>query len=188
MRERTQTVMTSVPRPGSSLAAFWVLTGFGALLLGDAVVRGDWGIFGLSLAPACLVVWLGWTLLYRPEIRFDVTHVVVVNPGRIHRIPWERVSEVGQRLQITFETDDGKRTTCWGSPFPEKPGLRRRTPSEKRFREPGSALVGALDASRRNSSSAGSSGAPVERRWDVIPLGVGAALAVVCIVEFLITR
>jgi hypothetical protein len=188
MRERTQTVMTSVPRPGSTLAAFWVLTGFGALLLGDALARGDLRLFCLSLAPAGLVVWLGWVLLYRPEIRFDSTRVIVVNPGRIHDIPWERVSEVHQRLQITVETDDGKRTTCWGSPFPEKPGLRRSTRGERRLREPGDALVGAHDASRRNVSSTKSTGVPIMRRWDVLPLAVGAVFAIACAVELLITR
>jgi hypothetical protein len=177
--------LTAVPRPTSSLAAFWVLTGFCTLLVGDAAVQGDWRLFGLAVAPAALVVWLGWQVLYRPEVRFDSRRVVIVNPGRTSEIPWRHVSEVQQRLQIVVELDDGRKVTAWGSPFPEKPGLRRPVPGERRRSVPGAELLGAYDASR-NPAPNGAPDSPVSRRWDVVLLLLGAVLAVACAVELLV--
>jgi hypothetical protein len=176
--------LTAIPRPTSSLVAFWVLTGFCILLVGDAAVQGDWRLFGLAVAPGGLLVWLGWLILYRPEVRFDSRRVVVVNPGRTSEIPWRHVTEVSQRLQIVVELDNGRKVTAWGSPFPEKPGLRRPVPGDRKRRVPGAELEGAFDASR-GAIAGRDEDAPVVRRWDALPLLVGGVLVAASLIEAL---
>ena len=166
--------MTTVPRPSSSLVAFWALLGIGVLYVGDSLVRGDAHVFLLALAPVGLIVWAAWLFLYRPRVSFDRERVVIVNPGRIITAPWQRVSAVRQRFQILLDLDDGTTVTCWGSPFPEKPGRRRGEATVQ--------IVAPLEAARAQVVGRASE-APTERRWDLVPLGIGALLIVLCIAE-----
>jgi hypothetical protein len=174
--------MPAAPRPGSSLVAFWAVTGFAILLVGDSLLRADWQLFSVSVAPAGLVVWVAWTILYRPIIRFGDDALIVVNPGRIIEVPWRRIRSASQRFQVVLDLDDGSRVTCWGSPFPEKPGVRRPTPAESRQPRPGREIAGAIEAARNSASGAAADG-PVRRRWDVVPLAIGAALVIGCLVD-----
>ena len=173
---------TSVPRPTSSLVAFWAVTGFGVLLLGDAVLRGDWHLVAVASGPTALVIWVLWMVLYRPSIRFDARGLTVRNPGRVIEVPWSRVRSVSQRFQVVLELDDGSHVTCWGSPFPEKPGLRRPSADAVRHARPGGDVVAALDAVMA-SSQGGGVDARVQRRWDRLPLAAGSVLVLICLTE-----
>jgi hypothetical protein len=172
--------MATVPRPSSSLVAFWAVAAVGVLFLGDSVVRGNWHVFGLAVAPVGLIVWAALLFLYRPRVSFDAERVVVINPGRIITVPWGRVSGVRQRFQILLELADGSTITCWGSPFPEKPGHTRPGPVSNR--SSGGEVVGPLESARARSEGRGS-GATIERRWDALPLVLGAVLFVACVIE-----
>jgi hypothetical protein len=178
--------MTVFPRATSTLFSFWAVVGFAALLVGDALVRGSWHVLALSVAPAALAVWAAWMLLFRPSIRFDTDRVVTVNPGRVIEVPWQRVVIVRQRPQLVLELDDGSRVTCWGSPFPEKPGRRPRDASKRRDSAAGD-VVGTLEAARSGARST-TPDAMVSRRWDVVPLLGGAVLAVACLIELVLAR
>jgi hypothetical protein len=174
--------MVSVPRPSSSLVSFWVAVGFGLLLLGDAIFRGDWRLFVVAATPTLLVIWALWIFLYRPSIRFGAVGLMVVNPGRVIEVPWTRLSSVTQRFQVVLELDDGSHVTCWGSPFPEKPGLHRPTPDSARRPRPGGDIASALEAARETSQGTGVD-APVRHRWDRLPLAVGAVLVLGCLTD-----
>jgi hypothetical protein len=177
--------MATVPRPSSSLVAFWAVAAVGALFLGDSVVRGNWHVFGLAVAPVGLIVWAALLFLYRPRVSFDAERIVVVNPGRIITVPWQRVSGVRQRFQILLELADGSTLTCWGSPFPEKPGRSRPDPGTRTMT--GGQIIGPLEAAR--ARSVGRPGEePINRRWDLVPLIVGGALLVACVVELATAR
>lgn len=121
-------------------------------------------------------------ILYRPQIRIGEDALVVVNPGRIVEVPWQRIRSASQRFQVVVDLDDGRHVTCWGSPFPEKPGTRRMSPAEARRARPGREIASTIEAAR-DSAAATESDAPVRRHWDVVPLAIGAALVVGCIVE-----
>lgn len=172
--------MATVPRPSSSLVAFWAVAAVGVLFLGDSIVRGNWHVFSLAVAPVGLIVWAAWMILYRPRVSFSPVVVVVINPGRVTTVPWQRVRAVRQRFQIVLDLEDGTSLTCWGSPFPEKPGRFRPGPSANQMA--GGLIAGPLESARVNARGR-SSDAPIERRWDLAPLVVGAALALVCVVE-----
>ena len=176
------TETTSVPRPGSSLVSFYAVVLIAVVLVGDSAINGEWRTVEVTLAPALLVVWAAWILLFRPSIRFDRETVTVHNPLRVIRVPWARVSAVSQRFQVVLELDDGKKVTCWGSPFPEKPGARRQTPARA-----GRALLATDVASKLESARAsvrsGSSDTQVVRRFDLVAVVVGAIVLLACAVE-----
>ena len=175
-----------MPRASSSLAAFWAVAGFAALLVGDAVVRGDLRLAVEWGAPAALAVWVAWLILYRPQVRFDQTGLVVLNPLRISTVPWTRVAAVTQRFQLVLELDDGSHITCWGSPFPEKPGLRRPNSAKSTDRAPLGAAA-ALEVMRsRAISSAVEPG--VRRGWDLRAVAIGVALVAALLAELALVR
>lgn len=175
--------MVAVPRPGSSLVAFWAVVAVAVLLVGEALLQGDLRVFAEAVAPAALVIWIIWMIVLRPHIAFDADHVVVTNPGRIIEIPWQRAVEVRQRLQIVIDLDDGSTVTCWGSPFPEKPGRRRATAESRREAD----VAGPLEDARR-AANLRQRDAQVVRRWDAVSLAVGAACVVLCIAVFALFR
>jgi Bacterial PH domain len=181
-----------VPRASSSLFAFWALAGFAAILVGDAAIRLDWHLLLVTVAPAAFLVWAAWLVLYRPEIRFDADRVLTVNPGRTIEVPWSHVSRVEQRPQLVLELDDGSRVTCWGAPFPEKPGLHRPVTDIRRSQSPRRDVVGVLEAQRRatleRTPKSSTASTPVTRRWDVAPLALGGALLVAAVAIFALTR
>jgi hypothetical protein len=181
--------MKRVPRASSSLFAFWALTGFAVILVGDAAIRLDWHLVLVTAAPAGFLVWAAWMFLYRPEIRFDTDRVITVNP-------WSRVARVEQRPQLVIELVDGSRVTCWGAPFPEKPGLHRPvTASAQSSRRSQSArrdVVGVLEAQRRaameRTRPTSLVNEPVSRKWALRPLILGALLLVAALGIFAVTR
>ena len=75
--------------------------------------------------------------------------------------------------------------TCWGSPFPEKPGRSRPGPAAARMAS--GLIAGPLEAARAESHGR-SSNAQIEGRWDVLPLSVGGVLLIMCVVELVTAR
>jgi hypothetical protein len=181
--------MVTVPRPSSSLVAFWAVAVLGVLFVGDTIIRADWLGLALAIAPVALVVLASWMVLYRPRVSYDAVRVVVVNPLRSVSLPWQRVTSVRQRFQILIELDDGSTLTCWGSPFPEKPGRTRPDPSKRSF--PGAEIVGPLEAARSRAAgrpvgTTGTSATTIHR--PVVLLSGGSVLFVACVLEFALAR
>jgi hypothetical protein len=192
--DNTASAVTSLPKAGSSLVAFWAVVVVAVILVGDAVIRSSWNIVSLSIAPAAFAVWAAWMLLFRPVITCDSAGLTTVNPGRIVRVPWQRVAAIRQRPQLVIELDDGSRVTCWGSPFPDKPGYRpsparsRHESGQDARRAPESTDVVRLLEAARSAAPADGATVAVSRRFDLVPLSIGALLVLGCAVEFVISR
>jgi hypothetical protein len=174
-----------VIRTTSTQVAFWVGTVVLLVVVGTPLVRADWGLFGFVLPIALLIAWLLWILLYRPAVHYDDHGAVVVNIGRIHTLPWGHVLALQQRLNLIFELDNGTSVHAWGAPLPRGPGNvaqnfdRRTRPPVDEFHH----NADVLDSYRRVAAP---SDAPLSRRYDVVPLAIGAVLIVAVLVEFLI--
>ena len=172
--------LSAVPRPQSSLVAFWAIVGVAVIFVGDALVQGQLTFFVRSLPIAGLILWALWMILYRPRITFGPEHAVVVNPGRIIEVPWGHATAVRQKLQIIIDLDDGTSVVCWGSPFPDKPGHIRPTIASRRAAD----VAGPLESARLAFNDRGPGNDPVSKRWDIIPIVVGVALAFATVIDF----
>ena len=174
-----------VLRDTGSAVVFWVAVAVFGLLLGDNIARGDWATLGFTLPLVLLGAWLLWFVLVHPHVRYDSNRVMVVNIGRVHELPWSRVTAVRQRLGVVFEMDDGSTVTAAGASAPRGMGTivggitGKLGENAVHFNR--NAL--SLDAMR---ASAAPTPAPVVSRWDRIPLLVGAALVVAAIVDLVI--
>jgi hypothetical protein len=155
-------------RATASAVSFWAAAVIAVLLFVDAAVRGSWDVV-LRWGPLALfILWVLWLLLLRSSIRLERERVVVVNLARLHEIPWSRVADMLAGPQVRVELDSGRTITCWGGPFPPRPGLRQTAPAP-----------GAVEEMRIVQESAPASDAAVRSRWDVPVLVVGGLLLVV---------
>jgi hypothetical protein len=167
-----------------STSGYWIL-GVTALLMVffiiDAVGRGAWGFALLALPWELLVVWLVYLVLVRPCIVIEPEQLTIVNVGRLHEIPWPRLEEATSRYQLTVLLRDGRKITSWGAPSagldrPSLTGGRGRRDVDHQERASAVDLIdraherwGKIDpADTRLAAS----------RWDVVALGVTAALVV----------
>lgn len=171
-------------RLASSVVLFWIGTGVLAFVVGAAVVIGDWTTFAFVTPPALLLAWVLWLVLYRPAVHYDDARATVVNPGRIHVLPWARVSEVVQRASLVFELDDGRRITAWAVPYPRRSGVVARNLDFRRkpeydFDSNARPLRGFLDGRAQGTE-------PVVSRWDVVPLLIGLVLLIVAVVAIVL--
>lgn len=171
-------------RGTSSVVAFWVGTAICAIVVGTPIVRWDGRLLAFVLAPALLLLWLLWIVLYRPSIRYDAARAVVVNIGRTHTVPWGRVVVVQQRLGLDLRLDDGRIIGAVGIGPPRRPGnvlsgLDRRDRLEYDFDRNAKVLEGYRIAAASTTDA-------VTSRWDVIPLLSGAVLLVAVVVEIVV--
>jgi hypothetical protein len=171
-------------RSGSSVAVFWIGAVVMAVVVATPLVRADWRVFAFAIAPALLLTWALWIVLYRPAVRYDARGAIVVNIGRTHVLPWNRVTRIRQRLGIDFDLDDGRIVKAVGVPPPRRPGnlasnFDRRTRPVHDFSRNAEILEGFRVAAAPVEAS-------VMSRWDVIPLAIGAVLVVAVVIDALI--
>jgi hypothetical protein len=175
-----------VLRTTSSVVTFWIGIAILAFVVGTPIVRGDWHLLAFAIWPALLLAWILWIVLYRPSVRWDAERATVVNIGRRHVIPWSQVRVVRQTINLVFELQegDGPPVRAWGAPPPPRPGN----------------IVSALDRTSRigydfhqNATllesyrqSAPPDASPVEHRWEVGPLAIGAVLIVAVVIEVIV--
>jgi hypothetical protein len=172
-----------VLRSSSSVAVFWIGAALMAILIGTPLVRADWRVFAFAVAPALLLTWVLWIMLYRPAVRYDASRAIVINIGRTHVLPWPRVTGIRQRLGIEFDLDSGGVVKAVGVPPPGRPGnlasmLDRRTRPVHDVTRNAEILESVRVAARPGDE-------PVVSRWDVLPLVIGSALIVAVAVEVL---
>ncbi|QAY70434.1 hypothetical protein [Xylanimonas protaetiae] len=173
-------------RSTASTATFGVGVAVLAAGLGWLTVRGDRETLAAVVVPALLLAWALWILLYRPAVRYDAVAATIVNIGRVHVLPWARVGEVEQRLNLVFRLDDGRKVDAWGAPYPAKPGLiARRLDRDSAARYDFRTHETALENVR---VAAAPSEAPVVSRWDRAPLTAGAVLAAGLVVELVVAH
>jgi hypothetical protein len=168
-------------RSGGSVAAFWVGVVVLAVAVGIPLVQADWHLFGILLAPALLLAWLFWIVLFRPAVHYDDDAAMVINIGRKHLLPWSHVTGIRQSLSLVFELDAGKPIQAYGVPSRRPPGniasaIDRRTRPTQNFHQDAEVL----DSLRE---SAAVSSEPVASGWDTVPLAIGAVLVVAVAME-----
>ena len=171
-------------RATSTVVSFWVIVAFATVLIGDAVIRGAWPTVVAYLPPMLLALWVFWLVLWRTSVRAEPDRVIVRNLLRVHEVPWSRVVDVRQRGQVVLELDDSRRLSCWGGPFPPKPGVLRRPRTGRSGPErPKATFSDVLETYRR---SAPSSAEPARRQWDLVGLAIGVALVIATIARVLL--
>ncbi|MGN6325170.1 PH domain-containing protein [Pseudolysinimonas sp.] len=171
-------------RSSSSALGFWLGAAVLVVLVGAPLVMAEWRVVGFVLPPALLLGWALWLFLYRPAVHYDEREIVVVNVGRVHTVPWSRVVRIRQRFSLELDFASGRPLQAWGVQPPRRAGnvasmfdRRSRTPPDP------DRYVHVLEGFRENAEPGD---APVTRRWDVVPLAIGAVLIAAVIVEIAI--
>jgi hypothetical protein len=169
-------------RSASSVIAFWAGVVVLAIIVGTSVVTADWRLFAFLIAPALLLAWAFWVVLFRPAVRYDAARVTVINVGRRHVLPWGHVKGVRQALALTFDLDAGKPVQAWGVPARRQRGLiagtiDRRTRPTVDLNSDAEILDGVRGAALASDE-------PIVSRFDTLPLVIGAVLIVAVIIEF----
>jgi len=159
-------------RATSSAVSFWAAVAIAVVFMGDAAVRGAWSVVAAWLPLTGFVVYLAWLVLYRSSLRVETYRLTVINLARVHTAPWARIMRVAHGPQILLELDDGTTLTCWGGPFPPRPGRESRGQEQSQVQR-------LLEA---RCDGAAATDEPVRHRWDVPVLAVGAILAVAAVV------
>lgn len=151
-----------------------------ALLLADAVYRGQWVVLFVSLPPLATIVWVVWILVYRPCIRYDDDAMEVVNVGRVTRMPWPLIVDLTMRFQVVALLADEKKVVSWGGPtMPRTKARRPGDPLAAAVRPPEMDLL--LDAWHAHSGD--TTRAAVTRHADAGALAIGAGLGVIVLIE-----
>lgn len=152
------------------------------LIVASPLAQADWHLFWFLFAPALLLAWLFWIVLYRPAVKYDSARAVVINIGRTYVLPWGHVTNVRQGLGMVFDLDVGKSVQAWGVPAPRRRGIiggaidRRTRPSNDVDHH-----ANILDGVRRSAQPRSE---PIASTWDIVPLAIGAVLVVAVVVEF----
>ncbi|SFR66807.1 hypothetical protein SAMN04488591_2726 [Microbacterium azadirachtae] len=179
-------------RAPTGIAVLVVCAAIAVFLLGDAVIRGSWGLM-LLLAPwVLLVLWLIYVISVVSMVHVDEEGARVQNFLRRTRFGWRRVTELDLRWQLDFTLDDGRSLACWGGPG------RIQSPRMKRSGEltvPQS-LQALTDVRTRWENAierpAGAAGegadAPIRRSWDWPSLGALAVIVVWAAIAIAVTR
>ena len=162
---------------------FWIAVALGVVFVGDPLVRGDLVRFATTAPIVALVAWILWMVMFHPHLRYDDHRAVVTNIGRVHELPWSRVVTVRQSLNLSFELDDGRRIRATGVTAPRDRGLVLAGLTRGKMGVNSTDFHHNADALRPIQAAAAPSGDPVVSRWDVVPLAIGAVLAVAVVVD-----
>ena len=179
-------------RASTGIAVLVVCAVLSVFLLGDAVVRGSWGLMLLFVPWVLLVLWLIYVVSVASMVRVDEEGASVQNFLRRTRFGWRRVAELDLRWQLDFTLDDGRKLACWGGPG------RIQSPRMKRSGEvtvPQS-LQALTDVRARWENAverpAGTTGdgvdAPIRRSWDWPAIGALVVIVVWAAIAIAVTR
>jgi len=169
-------------RSASGVVTFWVGAVVLAVVIGIPLFQADWRLLAFLVAPALLLAWLLWLVLYRPALQYDDSAAFVVNIGRKYVLPWGHVTRVRQGIGLQFDLDAGKPVQAVGVPARRQRGIiagaiDRRTRPTNDINYNAEILDGVRGAAR-------ASDAPIIRSWDIIPLAIGVVLIIAVVVEF----
>ena len=179
-------------RASTGIAVLVVCAVLSVFLLGDAVVRGSWGLMLLFMPWVLLVLWLIYVVSVASMVHVDEEGASVQNFLRRTRFGWRRVTELDLRWQLDFTLDDGRKLACWGGPG------RIQSPRMKRSGEvtvPQS--LQALTYVRARWENAverpvGTTGegvdAPIRRSWDWPAIGALVVIVVWAAIAIAVTR
>lgn len=94
---------------------WWVWLAFVAANVADYTVQGlPSARFGAILAAILLLVTgMAYTLALRPRVLADADGLTVVNPYRVHRLPWTVIESVDAAEWVRVCPAAGKAVYCW---------------------------------------------------------------------------
>jgi hypothetical protein len=105
--------------------AVWLV---GAACVVDAVVEGSAAYAVQTVVVVAAVSFLVWVGLFSPRLEVGTDALRVVNPVRVHEVPYAALGDVDVRglvvLSYRGEGDRPRRVTSWNAP-----GVPRRRPS-----------------------------------------------------------
>lgn len=106
---------------------WWLWLAFVTANVIDYAVQGlPSARFGAVVAAVLLLVTgLAYTLALRPRVLADAGGLTVVNPYRVHRLPWTRVESVDAAQWVSVRPASGKAVYCWA--LYVSAGARRKT-------------------------------------------------------------
>lgn len=168
-------------RSTGAVVTFWIGIVVVVILVGWPLVSGQWRLFGWVLAPALLLAWVLWIVLYRPSVRYTSERVVITNIVHRYTVPWNQVVAVEQRVNLVFRLRDGQVVNAAGVPYPRRPGnlaqlLDRRTRPEYDFDQNAALLEHYVEGAPPSTDL-------LLRRWEFVPLGIGAVLIAAVVIE-----
>ena len=108
--EGRETLRLSTP-----VVLWWVWVAFVAANVADYAVQGlPSARFGAVISAILLLVTgLAYTLALRPRVIVDSSGLTVVNPFRVHHVPWRLVKHVGTGEWVRVHYAGEKKLDCW---------------------------------------------------------------------------
>lgn len=161
-------------RAPSATVSFWIVAAALALSVVSSAAEANWSLAAFALFGGSLIIWLLSTLLLAPAVYYNAERVVVVNFLRIHVLPWARIEQMNQGIDLVFTLTDGRRIHAYGAPYPRRSnrmGSTRNAVSGRNY----DGDISILDGFRR---AAIDTGAPATHRWRTGQIVLGLALVV----------
>ncbi|HSZ39784.1 MAG TPA: PH domain-containing protein [Trebonia sp.] len=169
-----------VIRLAPPVVLWWVWLAFVAL---NVIDYADQGLpsarFGAVISAILLLVTgLVYTLALRPRVVMDVSGLTVVNPFRVHHVPWRLITSVDTGEWVRVRYGDGRKLQCWALYVSAR---ARRSIASGGARPRRGIPFGSRDTARWLAGEAGSDGPssrlPDEARY-LASLPVAKAIAV----------
>jgi hypothetical protein len=161
------------------VALWWGWLAFIAVNVADYAVQGPPPPRPAAVIAAImlLVTGLAYALALRPRVIADGDGLTVVNPFRVHRVPWRLITSVGTGAWVRIRYGEGRTLDCWALYVSAR---ARRKMARPPRRAPRAALSGPARTARWPEGSGHAGGAsrlPGEARY-LASLPVAAAIAV----------
>lgn len=181
--------------------AIWLV---GLVAVGDAVLEGTVSYAVQTITVTAAICWAAWVGLFSPRLEVAHDGLVVVNPLRVHAVPFAALDDVRVRglVELAYRAagaageagDRVRRVTSWNAPGlprrrPQRPGasLRRGTPAPA----PESRSTTTIESFQAAWRTSGGPARDAERRgvarWRSRDLGVLAGLVLLAFVTGLLS-
>jgi hypothetical protein len=94
---------------------WWVWVAFVTANVADYAVQGPPSArFGAVISAILLLgTGLAYTLALRPRVIAGSSGLTVVNPFRVHHVPWRLIQRVGTAEWVRVHYAEGKKLDCW---------------------------------------------------------------------------
>lgn len=104
-----------VLRLAPPVVLWWVWVAFVAVNVADYVVQGPPSARSAAVISAIvlLVTALAYTLALRPRVVVDARGLTVVNPFRVHHVPWRLITSVDTGEWVRIRYGDDRELDCW---------------------------------------------------------------------------
>ncbi|GAA4490946.1 PH domain-containing protein [Microbacterium panaciterrae] len=175
-------------RATTGIAVLVVCAVLSVFLLGDAVVRGSWGLMLLYAPWVLLVLWLIYEISVVSMVRVDEEGAVVQNVLRRTSFGWRRVTALDLRWQLDFALEDGRRLSCWGGPGRIQSPRMSRGGDGVKVPESLRTLTEVSARWEHAVEQPTGADAPIRRSWDWPALAALVVIVVWAVIAIAVTR